>query len=67
MAGINTPMYYIGGKLSYTTLHEEDGGLSNLNILRAGSPKVWFVISHKHRHEVEIRFNENLFMRKASK
>ena len=60
MAGINTPMYYIGGKLSYTILHEEDGGLSSLNILRAGSQKVWFVISHKHRHEVEIRFNEYL-------
>ena len=51
MPGINIPMYYVGGTLSYTTHHEEDSGLNSLNILRAGSPKIWFIISHKFREE----------------
>ena len=60
MPGINTPMYYVGSRLSYTTHHEEDGELSSLNVLRAGHPKVWFIISHRFRAEVEKNVVEYL-------
>ena len=60
MPGINTPMHYVGGKLSYTIHHEEDGGLSSLNILKAGSPKAWFIIDNRFRADVEKKFADHL-------
>ena len=60
MPGINLPMHYVGGKFSYTAHHEEDGGLSSINILKAGEPKVWFIISHKFRAELEREVFEYL-------
>ena len=53
MPGINTSMHYIGEKDSYTALHEEDGGLSSLNLLKYGHPKLWLIIDYRWRAEVE--------------
>lgn len=53
MPGINTSMHYIGTKGSYTPLHEEDGGLSSINLLKCGKEKVWLVIDYKWQSEVE--------------
>ena len=53
LRGINTPMHYVGEKGSFTAHHEEDGGLSSINVLKSGEPKLWFVIDYKWQAEVE--------------
>ena len=58
MKGINTPMHYIGEKGSFTAHHEEDAGLSSMNLLKWGEPKLWFIIHNKWRAEVENNIHE---------
>ena len=53
MAGINTSMHYFGERGSFTAHHEEDGGLSSLNLLKCGNPKLWFIIDYRWRAQVE--------------
>ncbi|KAL7300928.1 hypothetical protein TKK_0006370 [Trichogramma kaykai] len=55
LPGINTPMHYVGMKGSFTPLHEEDGGLSSLNILKMGY-KVWLVVDYNYRANLESQF-----------
>ncbi|KAL7300029.1 hypothetical protein TKK_0007165 [Trichogramma kaykai] len=52
MPGINTSMHYVGTMGSYTPLHEEDGGLSSLNILKMGY-KIWLVVDYGSRAKLE--------------
>ena len=53
MPGINTSMHYLGEQGSYTALHEEDGGLSSLNLLKYGHPKLWLIVDYRWQAEVE--------------
>ncbi|KAL7304186.1 hypothetical protein TKK_0003384 [Trichogramma kaykai] len=50
--GINTSMHYIGMENSYTSMHEEDGGLSSINILKDGV-KIWIVVHYRFRAELK--------------
>ncbi|KAL7305076.1 hypothetical protein TKK_0002640 [Trichogramma kaykai] len=40
-------------------MHEEDGGLSSINILKSGF-KIWIVVDHKSRADLEEKVHENL-------
>ena len=60
MEGINTPMHYIGEMGSFTVHHEEDGGLSSINLLKCGDPKLWFVLDCRWRAQAEKEVAEYL-------
>ncbi|KAL7306214.1 hypothetical protein TKK_0001654 [Trichogramma kaykai] len=64
--GINTPMHYIGMENSYTPMHEEDGGLSSINILKDGV-KIWIVVPKSNRAEFENKVFEALKEKKLTK
>lgn len=53
-------MHYISEQGSFTTLHEEDGGLSNINILKCGREKVWLIVDHHYQAKFEKKFKNYL-------
>ena len=45
--GINVPSKYLAGRLAFTELHTEDGGLDSCNVMHWGKPgavKLWLFI-----------------------
>lgn len=59
IVGVNTPMFYVGGPMSNTALHDEDSSLASINILIAGHPKVWLIIDHTMRDVLLRKFYEH--------
>ena len=58
LEGIHYPYAYISRTISPFSMHIEDAGLSSINLLHAGSPKVWIVIPPHHSRLLESKLRE---------
>lgn len=58
IAGLNTPLYYIGEKGLAFTMHVEDDSLNAISILRYGAPKLWYAPIPRHREKFERLVSE---------
>ncbi|ERF68659.1 hypothetical protein EPUS_05720 [Endocarpon pusillum Z07020] len=57
-AGIHSPYVYICPRRSYTSFHKEDFNLQSANLLHAGAPNVWVLISSRQADQFEARIAE---------
>ena len=59
--GVNTPYWYINyGPFTGTAIHIKDTGLSSVNLLLAGCPKVWSIIPPSIKQKLENKIREEL-------
>ena len=58
--GVNTPMWYIGGPGSLTSLHVEDGDFASINILLQGESKIWGIIDQKQFPRLAEKVKEHV-------
>lgn len=61
ISGIHTPMAYISEKFGIIfSIHKEDTDAVALNVLLAGSRKIWFVIAPQHARKFEDAIAKDL-------
>ena len=53
MAGINSPMFYVGLRGSHTAMHMEDQNLCSLHYHVEGSPKILCIVDKSMRAELQ--------------
>ena len=58
IAGIHSPYIYICSRRSYTGFYKEDFNLQSANLLHAGAPNVWVLISSRQADQFEARIAE---------